>query len=233
MSFQEFIPPVDIPMLYHFPIVYFATAFLIIAILLEIINIFFKRGALSIFSLLVLVLLASLMTLAYLTVGVDSKELIMSVTDAGESGLSEYREFGVYLAYGAWALVLLKLLFMTISSFITRFAFAVMLMGYLVLSGNHLIKGVLLKEIYGVHTQDTSIEKKRDELISKYSKLKEELSELQQKYDTLLSKGDEDSKIEESVEEKAEELKVEEQPTEASTPTTSSELSSDTNSSDS
>jgi uncharacterized membrane protein len=202
MSFQEFIPPVEIPTLLHFPIVHFATAFLVIAILLEIINIFFKRKILSFVSLLVILLFASLMTLAYLTIGVDGKEIVMIVADSGIAGLAEYKEFGTYLGYGALALVLLKLLFMTLSSLVTRFSFAIMLMGYLVLSVNQTAKGILLKQMHGINGQVmSSIENQRDELKDRYTKLKEsckenstdskiaiELKELQEKYNALLLK---------------------------------------------
>lgn len=178
MLLQEFIPPIDISTLWHFPIVDFATAFLLIAILLETINLVFQRRALSVFSLLVIVMLASLMTLAYLTVGVDGKELIMSLTDSGEVGLAEYKEFGIYLAYGALSLVLLKLLFMTFTTFITRFSFAIMLISYLVLSGNHLVKGVLLKQMYSVDSQAiSSLESKNNELKQKYAELEKSCAE--------------------------------------------------------
>ncbi len=200
MSVQEFIPAVDIPTLLHFPIVHFATAFLVIAILLEIINIFFKRRALSLFSLLVIVLVASLMILAYLTVGVNEKELIMIVSDSGKSGLAEYKEFGTYLAYGALILILLKLLFMTLSSAMTRLSFAIILIGYLILTVNQTTKGILLKQMHGIDTQVmTTSESKIDELKEKYTKLKEsckenstkaiELEELQEKYSAILSKN--------------------------------------------
>jgi uncharacterized membrane protein len=235
MSFQEFIPPVDIPTLLHFPIVHFATAFLVIAILLEIINIFFKRKILSFVSLLVILLFASLMTLAYLTVGVEGKEIIMIVTDSGKHGLADYKEFGVYLAYGALALILLKLLFMTLSSLVTRFSFTIILIGYLVLSINQTTKGILLKQTHGINGQVMSnIENQRDELKRKYAKLKEsckenstdskitiELKELQEKYNALLLKNkeeqnntvepikEEEPKIEDS---KTEEIEKEDEP---------------------
>lgn len=232
MSVQEFIPAVDMPTLLHFPIVHFATAFLVIAILLEVINIFFKRKSLSVFSLLVIVLVASLMILAYLTVGINDKELIMIVADSGKSGLSEYKEFGTYLAYGALALIVLKLLFMTLSSGMTRLSFAIMLIGYLVLSVNQITKGTLLKQVHGIDSQAISIIKdERDRLKNRYAILKESCQEnsTDRNEDIIEPKELIEEQIIIPKVEEQENIIVEEESNKTSNLTVSLKISSDTN----
>ena len=124
---------------------------------------------------------------------------------------------------------------MTLSSLVTRFSFAIILIGYLVLSINQTTKGILLKQMHGINGQIISnIENQRDELKRKYTKLKEsckenstdskiaiELKELQEKYNALLLKDnkeqnntvepmeEETPKIEDS---KTEEIEKEDEP---------------------
>jgi uncharacterized membrane protein len=181
MSPQEFIPPIDIPLLLHLPIVHFAIAFLVVVILLEMVNLIFQKRALSVFSLLVIVLFAVAMSLAYLTVGVDGKEIIMAVNDAGRVALSEYKTFGVYLGTIALALIVVKMLFMTMSNILTRFFFVFLLFCILVLSGIQIKNGTLLKQNFGVDSKSKNIEKEK-------SKLQNSYSELERKYKKLMAK---------------------------------------------
>ncbi len=57
--------PFDIPVGLHSPIVHFAVAIPVVIILLEFINIFFKRRALSVFSLFLTLVVATVMVGAY------------------------------------------------------------------------------------------------------------------------------------------------------------------------
>jgi glucan phosphoethanolaminetransferase (alkaline phosphatase superfamily) len=219
MSLQELIPPIDIPTLLHLPIVHFALAFLLIVILLETVNLFFQKRALSVFSLLIIVLFATLMNLAYLSTGLDGKEIVMLVTKAGTSQLEEYKNFGIYLGYGALALILIKLLFMTMANVLTRIFFLFILLCVLVLSGIQIKNGTLLKQTFGIDGKVTNFEKEKNELQNRYSELEERYNELskiaennetaeklqllQEKYDALLESS-EANKTVESTEDKKE-----------------------------
>ena len=237
MSPQEFIPPIDIPLLLHLPIVHFAIAFLVVVILLEVVNLIFQKRALSVFSLLVIVLFAVAMSLAYLTVGVDGKEIVMAVNDAGKVALSEYKTFGVYLGTIALALIVVKMLFMTMSNILTRFFFVFLLFCILVLSGIQIKNGTLLKQNFGVDSKSENIEKEKSKLQNSYSELEtkykklmaevtennataQELKSLQEKYDALVKSSEESAKKEfvDNSKSEVEELSIKEQEKTTQTP---------------
>jgi len=213
MSLQELIPPIDIPVLLHLPIVYFAIAFLVVVILLEMVNLVFHKRALSVFSLFIIVLFASTIGLAYLSTGTDGKEIVMEVTKAGESALTDYKTFGVYLGYGALALIFIKMLFMAMSNAITRVFFVFLLFCVLVLSGIQVKNGTLLRQEFGMQSNYLDIQKEKIQLQNRYNELEskykellvkveennqiaQELKSLQTKYETLVQQNSKEEKKE-------------------------------------
>jgi len=122
--------PIDIPILLHPAIVHFAIAIPIVVILLEFINLFFKKRALSVFSLFLIFILAIVMVGAYFTGGVDGKETFSMLSEAGKSDLKAHKLLGTYLAYGSVVLLVLKLLFMALSNTIARIFFVLIIIGF-------------------------------------------------------------------------------------------------------
>ncbi len=189
--------PIDIPVLLHPAIVHFAIAIPIVVVLLEFINLFFKKRALSVFSLFLILVIAVIMVGAYFTGLTDGKEAFSALSSAGQAELKEHKLLGVYIVYGSLALVVLKLLFMLFSNIIARLFFLFILIGFtaVILKQGH--DGGDLVYKYGANSQAI------EDIKSDKDDLKDELDELQEKYDELKSSVSE-AKKESEVKEKEE-----------------------------
>ncbi len=189
--------PIDIPVLLHPAIVHFAIAIPIVVVLLEFINLFFKKRALSVFSLFLILVIAVIMAGAYFTGLTDGKEAFSALSSAGQAELKEHKLLGVYIVYGSLALVVLKLLFMLFSNIIARLFFLFILIGFTAVTLKQGHDGGDLVYKYGANSQAI------EDIKSDKDDLKDELDELQEKYDELKSSVSE-AKKESEVKEKEE-----------------------------
>ena len=218
--------PLDIPLLVHPAVVHFAVAIPIVILMLEVINLFFKKRAISILSLFLIFIVIASMSVAYFTGTVDGKEAYSLLVAEGQAELKEHKLLGIYLAYASVVLLLLKLLFMAFSQIVARLFFIILLMGFIAVTLKQGKDGGELVYEYGANNQAVaSIKEKLEELQEEYDELKEEsgeskdsetdakVKELQEKYDALLksSKETTDTKSEEAKTEAPAQTEAEEQ----------------------
>ena len=220
--------PLDIPLLTHPAVVHFAVAIPIVILLLEIINLFFKKRAISMLSLFLIFIVVASMSVAYFAGVVDGKEAYSLLIAEGQAELKEHKLLGAYLVYGSIALFFFKLLFMAFSQIVARLFFVLLLMGFISVTLKQGKDGGELVYKYGANNQAVaSGEEKLEELQEEYDELKEEskeleesgadakLKELQAKYDALVNGSKETTTVDTNqsvvVEEKVE--AVEETPT--------------------
>ncbi len=202
--------PFDIPVLVHPAVVHFVIAIPVVIILLEIVNLFFKKRALSVFSLFLISLVALFMVSAYFTGSVDGKEAYSLLASEGQAELKEHKLLGAYLVYGSLAMVILKLLFMAFSKVVARLFFILILLGFTAGILKQGKEGGELVYKYGANNEAiANVSSDKDDL-------KDELEELQEKYDEL----------KESASAKTEEPKEETTKEEVVTETSSTEESS-------
>ena len=189
ISIPEIPLPLQIPELLHPAIVHFVIAIPIVILLLEIYNLGVKRRSISVFSLVLLIIVALVMFGAYLTGGVDGKSAI----DAGLSGeglkeLKEHKLLGTYLVYASLGLLVFKLLFMAIRKTWGRVLFILILAGFIAVTLNQGKEGGELVYKYGSNIEaiaDTKgelddVTEERDELQEKVDELKEEIGTLKE-----------------------------------------------------
>jgi len=207
--------PIDIPTLLHPAIVHFVVAIPVVIILLEFINLFFKKRALSLFSLFLILIVATVMAGAYFTGVTDGKEAFSLLSEAGKAELKEHKLLGIYLVYGSLALVLFKLLFMLFKGIISRLFFVLILIGFTAVNLKQGHDGGELVYKYGANSEAIA------DIISDKDDIQEELEECEGK-----------SKAEPKAEVKQEEPKQEVKVEESATPKEESS-SKDTNSTDS
>ena len=207
--------PIDIPILLHPAIVHFAIAIPIVVILLEFINLFFKKRALSVFSLFLIFVLAIVMVGAYFTGSADGKETFSLLSEAGKSDLKAHKLLGTYLAYGSLVLLVLKLLFMALSNTIARIFFVLIVIGFTAVTLKQGHEGGELVYKYGANSEAVA------NVASDKDDLKDELDELQEKYDELKESASakaEEPKEEESKAEKAKEEETKDESTTVESP---------------
>ncbi len=171
--------PIDIPILLHPAIVHFAIAIPVIVVLLEFINLFFKKRALSVFSLFLILVIAVVMAGSYFTGSADGKEVFSALSSAGQAELKEHKLLGIYIVYGSLALIVIKLLFMLFSNIIARLFFLFILIGFTAVTLKQGHDGGDLVYKYGANNQAI------EDIKSDKDDLKDELDELQEKYDEL------------------------------------------------
>jgi len=219
--------PIDIPILLHPAIVHFAIAIPIVVILLEFINLFFKKRALSVFSLFLIFVLAIVMVGAYFTGSADGKETFSLLSEVGKSDLKAHKLLGTYLAYGSLLLLVLKLLFMALSNTIARIFFVLIVIGFTAVTLKQGHEGGELVYKYGANNEAVA------NVLSDKDDLKDELDELQEKYDELKESASakaEESKDEETKSDKTTAVAPEASKEEAKTET--SDIPADANKSE-
>ena len=179
--------PIDIPVLLHPALVHFAIAIPVIVLLLEFINLFFKKRALSVFSLFLIAVVVIMMATAYFTGSTDGKEAYSALATAGQAELKEHKLLGAYLLYGSIALLVIKLIFMLFSNIIARLFFLLILIGFTAVTLKQGHDGGELVYKYGANNQAI------EDIKSDKDDLKDELDELQEKYDELKAEAKKDS----------------------------------------
>ncbi len=119
--------PIEIPLLMHSPVVHFAIAIPIIALLLEIVNIFIKRRCVGVISSLLLLLAVVVYFAAFFTGKTDGSEAYSLLSADGKEELKAHKLLGTYLLFGISALFVLKLIFATLSSRVAKIIFTLIL----------------------------------------------------------------------------------------------------------
>ncbi len=185
ISIPEIPLPFELPELLHPAIVHFIIAIPIVVLLLELYNLVLKRRSISVFSLFLLIIVVVAMVGGYLTGSVDGKAAWDLLGTEGQSELKEHKLLGIYLTYGALALVAFKILFMALGKTIGRVLFVVILIGFI---------GVTLKQgkdggelVYKYGANNEMIADLKDSLAD----IEEEQDELKEKYEELLESSKE------------------------------------------
>ncbi len=119
--------PFELPLLLHPPLVHFAIAIPVIALLLEISNIFLKRRCIGVISSLLLLLAVFVYLGAFFAGKTDGSEAYSLLSQAGQEELKEHKTFGIYLVYGIGIVFILKLIFASINKTLAKAFFALIL----------------------------------------------------------------------------------------------------------
>lgn len=104
--------PFEVPVLLHPPVDHIAIALPIIILLIEVVNLFAKKRAISVLSLFLILLAVVASVAAYVTGGVDGKEAYPLLSEAGQAELKEHKLLGTYLMLASGVVLLFKLLSM-------------------------------------------------------------------------------------------------------------------------
>ena len=119
--------PFTIPLLAHPPLVHFAVAIPVIALVLEIVNLFIRRKCVGVTSAFLLLLAAGVYVAAFFTGKQDGSEAYALLDAAGKAELKEHKLLGIYLVYGIGLVFILKLIFASFSSRIAKLLFVLVL----------------------------------------------------------------------------------------------------------
>jgi len=124
--------PFDIPVLLHPPIDHFAIALPVVILLLELMNLFLRKRAISGLSFFLIFLTVLVTVAAYFTGLVDGKEAHPALSEAAKATLSEHKTLGIYLMLGTGVLLFFKLLSMLISKGVMKAFYLLLLIVYVV-----------------------------------------------------------------------------------------------------
>ncbi len=167
--------PLELPLLLHGPVVHFAIAIPVIALLLEISNLVIKRRCVGVISGLLITLAGIVYLAAFFTGKTDGSEAYSLLSNEGKEELKEHKLLGIYLVYGIWAILVLKFIFMAIQKFWAKALFTLILAGFVATSfvqGKH---GGELVYKYGANVKAVS------ELDDKIMELEDEIDTLKEK----------------------------------------------------
>ncbi len=171
--------PFELPVLLHPPIVHFAVALPIIALLLEIANLILKRRYIGVISASLLTLAAFIYIAAFFTGKTDGSETFALLPADGKAELKEHKALGIYLVYGIWIVLVLKLIFSAIQRFWAKALFTLILAGFVaavLVQGKH---GGELVYKYGANVQRVSdMDDKIMDLEDEVDTLKEKCAKL-------------------------------------------------------
>ena len=102
--------PETLPLLLHPAVVHFAVVLPLVIIIIELINLFTKRRALSVSVYVLFVLLMVIYVAAYMTGVTDGREAGTLMNDEGVAALKEHKLLGTYLIYFGLLPVVLKVM---------------------------------------------------------------------------------------------------------------------------
>ncbi len=163
--------PFEIPLLKHPIAVHFAIAVPIIALLLEVVNLFIRRRCVGVISSLLLLLATGIYLAAFFTGKVDGKEAYALLSEAGKAELKEHKELGMYLVYGIGGVFLLKLIIAGFKSGLAKLFFVLVLAAFVGFSIKQGKDGGELVYEYGANVKAVSA------LDDKIMELEEQLEE--------------------------------------------------------
>ena len=170
--------PIDIPELLHPAIVHFVIAIPIVVLLLEIYNLGVKRRSISVFSLLLLMIVAVAIFATYLTGTVDGKATWDALSADGQADLKAHKLLGTYLVYASLGLVLFKLLFMAIGKTFGRILFILILGGFIAVTLYQGKEGGELVYKYGANNEAVAnVKSDLEDAIDERDELQEKLDE--------------------------------------------------------
>jgi uncharacterized membrane protein len=124
--------PFDIPVLLHAPIDHFAMALPVVILLLELLNLFLRKRAISGLSFFLIFVTVGVTVAAYFTGLVDGKEAYPALSEAAKETLSEHKTIGTYLMLGTGVLLFFKLLSMIANRGIMKALYLLLLIVYVV-----------------------------------------------------------------------------------------------------
>ena len=204
--------PFEVPVLLHPPLVHFAIVLPVIILLLEFINLFMRKRALSVVSLSFLTLLAIVLFGAFFTGKVDGTEAWSAMTSDAKEVLKEHKLIGTYLAYASLLLLFLKFLNLTKNATL-KVLYMLILIGFVFAT---LYQGKEGGELVFKHGTNVEALAEMDE---KAFDLQEELDELQEEFDELKAETEETESTEPEAKVETEQPTVEAEPVkEESTP---------------
>jgi len=213
ISIPEIPLPIQIPELIHPAIVHFIIAIPIVVLLLELYNLGFKRRSISVFSFLLLVIVAVAMFGAYLTGGIDGKSAIdAGLSSEGITELKEHKLLGTYLVYASLGLLVFKLLFMAIGKTVGRIIFILILGGFIAVTLNQGKEGGELVYKYGANIEAVAdVKSELEDVIEERDELQEQIDEAKKEPKVETVEPKEEPKVE-SVEPKVETVEAKEEP---------------------
>jgi uncharacterized membrane protein len=170
--------PFDVPALAHPPLVHFAIVLPIIILVIELVNIFMKKKALSGTTFSMLVVLVVVLLGAFFTGKADGSAAYMDMSGDAKAVLKEHKLLGTYLFYAAGLLLLLKVLNLTKKGFIK----AIYIVGLIAFVGVTLEQGKEGGELVFKHgTSIEAMKKANDEIFD----LKDDMGDLEEEVEEL------------------------------------------------
>ncbi len=171
--------PFDIPVLLHPPVDHFAIALPVVILLLELINLAFRKRAISGVSLFLILLTVVATVGAYFTGLVDGKEAFEGLSDAAKEELSEHKLLGTYLMLASFVLLFFKLVSMLSTKAIMKGLYLLVLFAFVAGIFEQGEEGGELVYEYGINVE------KVKELDDKIFDLEEALEEVEEKADAV------------------------------------------------
>jgi len=170
--------PFEFPVLLHPSLVHFAIVLPVVILLLELVNLFMRKRAVSVVSLSLLTLLVIVLFGAFFTGKVDGSEAFDVMSGDAKELLKEHKILGTYLAYASLVLLFLKFLNVTKSGAL-KLLYMLALMGFVFATLHQGKEGGEL-----VFKHGTNVEALAD-MDDKAFDLQEELDELTEELDEL------------------------------------------------
>ncbi len=180
--------PFELPVLLHPPLVHFAIVLPVVILLLELVNLFMRKRAVSVVSLSLLTLLVIILFGAFFTGKVDGSEAWSAMTGDAKEVLKEHKLLGIYLAYASLVLLFLKFLNVTKSGAL-KVLYMLALVGFVFATlhqgkeGGELVfkHGTNIAAMADLDEKAFDLQEELDELQEEYDELKEEMDELKPK----------------------------------------------------
>jgi len=170
--------PVELPELMHAPLVHFAIAIPVLILILEFLNTFMKKRAISALTFSLLIFVSVVLFGAYFTGKVDASNAFDALSVDGKELIKTHKLFGAYLFYVSLVLVALKLFNLTKLSFFKGLYILVLILFVAATLNQGKMGGKLVYE-HGANVSLVTLA--QDELFD----VKEENEELQESIDKL------------------------------------------------
>jgi len=175
--------PFDIPVLLHAPVDHFAIALPVMILLLELLNLFLRKRAISGLSFFLIFLTVAVTVAAYFTGLVDGKEAYPALSEAAKETLREHKTLGTYLMLGTGVLLFFKLLSMLTSKGIMKALYLLLLIVYVVGIFEQGKEGGELVYTHGANVEQVKV------LDDKIFDLEEALEEATEKTEAVTQEG--------------------------------------------
>ncbi|HIP59847.1 MAG TPA: hypothetical protein EYH01_05400 [Campylobacterales bacterium] len=201
--------PFELPVLLHPPLVHFAIVLPVVILLLEFVNLFMRKRAVSVVSLSLLTLLVIVLFGAFFTGKVDGSEAFDAMTGDAREILKEHKLLGTYLAYASLVLLFLKFLNVTKSGTL-KVLYMLALIGFVFATLHQGKEGGELVFKHGTNVEALAdMDDKAFDLQEELDELTEELDELKASAEEEETEAPEAEKKEETVEETEEKKELE------------------------